>query len=276
MREVLVPQTIEELLPLIDNKNLRIAAGCSDIIPAIRGGKLNKKPMLSINRVEEIKNIYEKDNFVYIGSNVSLSEVIGNRVIKANFPILISAIETIGSPQIRNRATLGGNIQNASPSGDSILALMLLEASLLLRSLRGVREIKIQDFILGAGKTELNNDEFIEFIVINKENGCYKSYFEKIGLRSAMIIAVASMGVLYKTDNNVISDIKIAFGAVAPKVLRIRAAEEFLRGKAVDKENIARAGVIIGEAVSPIDDLRASMKYRREVCKNLIMRLIEL
>jgi len=274
--EVLVPKTVEELLPIIDNEKYRLAAGCTDIVPALRVQKLCKKPLISINKLEEIKSIFEKDEAIFIGSNVNLSTIIENTVIKTNFPLLVSALETIGSPQIRNRATIGGNLQNASPSGDSILALILLEASLVLRSSRGERSILVEDFIKGVGRTALEKDEFIEYIVISKTQSYYKAYFEKVGLRSAMIIAVASMGILYKLENRVISDIKVGFGAVAPKALRIKEVEEFLKGKELNKELLERAGEIIGGKVSPIDDLRASSQYRRKVCKNLILRLLEL
>jgi xanthine dehydrogenase FAD-binding subunit len=275
-KEVLVPKTVEELLPLINNETYRLAAGCTDIVPALKVQKLLRKPIISLNKMEEIKNIIEKDEAVFIGSNVSLSTIIENTIIKTNFPLLVSAVETIGSPQIRNRATLGGNLQNASPSGDSILALILLQASLELRSSRGERSILVEDFIKGVGRTDLEKDEFIEYIVIPKVQPGYKAYFEKVGLRSAMIIAVASMGILYKLENRVVSDIKVGFGAVAPKALRIKEVEEYLKGKELRKEVLERAGEIIGEKVSPIDDLRASAEYRRKVCKNLILRLFEL
>lgn len=275
MIETLIPKTIEELLPNIDNKNRRITAGCTDIIVALKNNKLKYKPAIDINNVKEIKRIYESDGKVYIGGNVNLSEIIESPLIKYDFKILADALETIGSPQIRNSATLAGNIQNASPSGDGILALILLEASLILKSMNGERKIEVKDFILGVGKTNLKNDEFIEYIVLDKKSSDYKAYFEKIGLRSAMVISVASMGLLYKIENYVISDIKIAFGAVAPKVIRVFEAEEYLKGKKIEEKYLEEAGEIMGKAICPIDDLRASAEYRKAVCKNLIFRLLE-
>lgn len=274
--EVIIPKSLQELLPNINNDERRIAAGCTDIMVAVNCGKLRPKPLLDINRIKEIKVIFEKENRVYIGANVNLSDVIDNDVIKFNYPILIETINTIGSPQIRNRATLGGNIANASPSGDSILALTLLNASLILRSLEGEREILIKDFIKGVGKTDIRKGEFIEYIVIDKNYCDYQSYFEKVGLRTAMVIAICSMGVIFKRDRDKITDIKIAFGAVAPKVIEIEEAEEFLKGKKIDKYNLSRAGEIIEKTVTPISDVRASGEYRKTVCKNLIMRLLEL
>lgn len=275
MTDALTPKNLSELLPLIDNENKRISAGCTDIMVALRVGKLKPKPLIDINGVEDIKRIFEKDNKVYIGSNVAISDIVENKIVRENFPILIKAIESIGSPQIRNRATLGGNIQNASPSGDSILALLLLEAELVLSSTEGERVVNLGSFIKGVGKTDIKNNEFIEYIVIDKKFRNSEYYFEKVGLRSAMVISIASMGVLYTIKDNKFIDVSIALGAVAPKVMRIAEVEEFLIGKEKNIDNLSTAGEMIYRAVSPIDDVRASAAYRRQVCKNLILRLLD-
>ncbi|MCM0650648.1 FAD binding domain-containing protein [Clostridium swellfunianum] len=275
MMEVFIPKTISELLPNIDNEKRRISAGCTDITVALRSNKYICKPTTDITEIAELKEILEKKDRIYIGCNVTLSEICENDLIKKDFKVLVDAVKTIGSPQIRNRATLAGNVQNASPSGDGTLALVLLEASIVLRSLRGAREVLVEDFILGAGKTDLKNDEFIEYIVLNKAYRDYSSYFEKVGLRGAMVISVASMGALINAEERVIKDIRLVFGAVAPKILRLKEAEEFLKGKKLEEKTLKEAGDIIGKSVTPIDDLRASAEYRRTVCRNLILRLWE-
>lgn len=272
--EPFVPKKVEELLPHIDNENKRLQAGCTDIMVGIKVGKLTKKPIIDINEIEEIKKIFEKDDKVYIGANVPISDIMENKIVNMNFPMLIDAIKTIGSIQIRNRATLAGNVQNASPSGDGTLALTAYDCTLILKSKNGEREVSIKDFIKGVGRTDLKNDEFIEYIVLDKKYSSYKGYFEKVGLRNSMIISVTSMAVIYKEKNNVVEDIKIVYGAVATKVLEIIKAEEYLIGKQLNKENLLKAGEIIEDTVTPIDDVRASLKYRKEVCKNLIMRLL--
>jgi xanthine dehydrogenase FAD-binding subunit len=276
MMEVMIPKTIEELLPNLDNQNRRITAGCTDIVVALRNNKLSYKPSIDITEIAELKKIFEKDDRIYIGGNVSLGQICGCELIMKAYKILVDAINTIGSPQIRNRATLAGNVQNASPSSDGTLALMLIDASIILRSIRGQRELTIDNFVLGVGKTDLKNDEFIEYIVLNKAYEGYISYFEKVGLRSAMAISIASMGALFKVEGACIKDIRIVYGAVAPRVLRLKEAEDYLKGKCLEEKALIEAGEIIGAAVSPIDDLRASAEYRTAVCKNLIMRLSEL
>jgi xanthine dehydrogenase small subunit len=274
--ESIIPKTINELLPEIDNEKVRITAGSTDIVVGLRNNKLTYKPCIDITEISELKNIFEKEDRIYIGGNVTLSEICESQLINKDFKVLVDAVKTIGSPQIRNRATLSGNVQNASPSGDGTLALILLNASLILRSMRGEREISVEDFILGVGKTDLKNDEFIEYILLNKDYNSYISYFEKVGLRGAMVISVASIGVLLKEENGIVQNIRIAFGAVAPKILRATAAEEFLKGKQLEEQVLADAGEIISQLVAPIDDLRASAEYRKAVCKNLILRLLEL
>jgi CO/xanthine dehydrogenase FAD-binding subunit len=276
MMEILIPKTIEELLPSIDNENRRITAGSTDTVVALRNNKLTCKSTIDITEITELKKIFEKDHRIYIGSNVPLSDIRYSELISKDYKILVDAIKTIGSTQIRNRATLAGNVQNASPSGDGILALLLLDASLILGSSRGQREISVEDFILGVGRTDLKNDEFIEYIVLDKKYNGFSSYFEKVGLRGAMVISVASMGVLFKEEAGVIKDIRIVYGAVGPTVLRLKEAEEYLKDKCLEEKALTEAGEIIRRTVSPIDDLRASADYRRAVCKNLIMRLLEL
>lgn len=276
MEQVIIAKSLGELLENLDNDKRRLIAGSTDVMVALRNGKLQPKPIIDINDVQEIKQIFEKENKVYIGSNVSLNNIIDNKLVDDNFKVLAKALKTVGSNQIRNRATLGGNIQNASPSSDGILALTLLDAGLILKSLRGERTIKICDFISGVGKTELKHDEFIEYIILDKKYSSHNSYFEKVGLRNAMVISVSSMGVLIKLNKNIIEDIRIAYGAVAPKVIRIQKAEQFLIGKELDKNNLIKVQDIIGESISPISDVRASSDYRLQVSKNLILRLLDI
>lgn len=273
--EPLVPQKLEELLPLIDNEKRRIAAGCTDIIVAVKAGKLNLMPIIDINNIEEINNIKVQDGVILIGGNVTLSNIIKNEIITRKVSILTKALKTIGSPQIRNRATLAGNICNASPSGDGILALTCLDAGLILRSESGQRMISIADFITGVGKKDLHNDEFIEYITIPDKYSEYESYYEKVGLRNSMVISICSMALMYKEQDEIVKDIRIAYGAVAPKTIRIIEAENYLKGKKINQENIKEASRIIEKSVMPIGDVRASAEYRKKVSKNLIFRILE-
>lgn len=274
--EAYIPHSIDELLQLIDNENCRIACGCTDIVVGVKAGKLAQKPIIDLNHIDEINRIYEDGKYVYIGANVTLNSILENKIVSLKFDLLAKAIKTIGSPQIRNMATLGGNIANASPSGDGILALTVLDAVLLLKSRKGERRVKISDFIKGVGKTDLKNDEFIEYIILEDKFNGYKSYFEKVGLRTSMIISVCSMALLYKISEDTIEDIKIGYGAVAPKVSEIYEAERILKGKKLKKDVLEDAASIIEKSICPIDDVRATAEYRKKVSGNLILRLLNM
>lgn len=276
MNDILAPRSVSELLPLIDNKNRRIVAGATDIMVALRVSKIKEMSMLDINKLDDIKKIFIKNNQIYIGSNVTLSEIIDNPIINAELPLLVKALKTIGSPQIRNRATLGGNISNASPSGDGTLASIALKGRVLLKSAKAERIISIKEFILGVGKTSLEADEFIEYIIFDKAYKCYKPYYEKIGLRHSMVISIASIAVLLKAEGNIISDIIICYGAVAPCIIEAKNCEKYLIGKELTKESILEAKKFVIMDINPISDLRASKEYRERVCENMLFRLMEL
>lgn len=274
--DVMVPRTLNELLPNIDNEKRRICAGCTDVMVALKVGKLKEKPMTSICRLNEIKRIFEKDGFTYVGSNVTMTEIMNHGDMKEKFPLLNEALDAVGSPQIRNRATLGGNICNASPAGDAVLALVLYDAELVLSSLDGDRIVKVKDFVKGPGRTELRRNEFLKYVRLRNEYEGFSCYFEKIGERNAVTISVASMGLLYNIQDGIVKHIRIAYGAVGPTVVRATAAEDFLVGREVNGKNLLEAAEIIGKCVSPIDDARGSAKYRTQTCRNMIMRLAEL
>lgn len=276
MSDILIPNSVSELLPLIDNKNRRLVAGATDIMVALKVSKIKEMPIIDLNKVGEIKKVFIKNNDIFIGSNVTLSEIINNNMIKVELPLLVQALKTIGSPQIRNRATLGGNIGNASPSGDGTLASFALKGRLLLKSARGEREVSIKDFIVGVGKNCLEADEFIEYIIFERAYKCYKPYFEKVGLRNSMVISIASLAMLLKTEDKIISDVVICYGAVAPSIREAKTCENYLIGKELTKENISEASVLVLKDISPITDVRASKEYRERVCENLLFRLTEL
>ncbi|NCU33278.1 MAG: xanthine dehydrogenase family protein subunit M, partial [Candidatus Moranbacteria bacterium] len=179
------------------------------------------------------------------------------------------------STQIRNRGTLAGNVVNASPAGDGILALYLLDAVLeIVKKDNSHKNIRIIDFIKGPGRTSLTVGEFVRSIKIPYMGRNYRSVFRKIGQRKAMAISIASMGLLIEKKGKMISDVKIAFGSVAPTVLRITEMEQEAFGRELNTETAEMFSEIVYRSVTPIDDVRASADYRRKVCRNLVKELI--
>ena len=240
-----------------------------------RIGKIDESSdFISLDKIKDLNSITEEKDGIRIFCRATHSDILDSLVIKNNFPILIDAVSEIGSTQIRNRGSLVGNVVNASPAGDGILALFLLDAILEIVNSEGdVKNIKVEDFITGPGKTMLQSNEYVRSVKIPFLNREYHQMFRKIGQRKAMAISIASMGLLIETRGDKISDLRIAFGSVAPKVLRLYKAEKEAFGRNLDLNTVRYLSNIVFEEVSPIDDIRSSAEYRRKVCRNLVLEL---
>jgi len=184
----------------------------------------------------------------------------------------VEAVKTIGSPQIRNRGTIGGNICNASPAGDSIPALVVSEARFVVKSLDNERIIDIKDFFVGPGKTSLKQDEILYKIIIPEWKENEIGFFNKLGQRNAMSISIASVAVkLEREKDNKFKKAFVSFGAVSPVVNRATKCENLLTERELDsKDYIFEAANCALDEVNPITDVRATREYRREVSKYLL------
>ena len=269
--EVLVPKSISELWDMLEIDGAKIIAGGTDLMVRVRSGIIKPRILVDITRIPDF-HVYRRDgDKIFLGSTLTHAEL-----LEKGLPsIFLEAISTIGSPQIRNMGTIGGNVCNASPAGDGILPLYLYDANVVLLSKNGERRVHIEDFIKGPGKVELKDQEIVygfEFLDKYKD---YKYIFRKIGKRVAMTISIVSMGLIFKLKDGIINDIKIAFGAVYPTVLRMRKLEKYLIGKPIEDPVLSEAREIIMKEVSPIDDIRATAIYRRKVAGNIIFLLKE-
>lgn len=268
------PKNIAELQnKILDYKSQKVVfvAGCTDLF--LKTEKLkNADIIINLSEISELNKIFSNENYVYIGSVISMNKIIQNQKIIKNFPILIQALRTIGSVQIRNRATLGGNLANASPAGDSIPPLMVLEAEILAQNLfdDSSKKIPIIKFFLEPGKTLLKDDEFIQHIeipILKEKNISY--YFRKVGQRDSLTISKTSLAGICKY-NGKLKWIKLAAGSIAPTVLRLSETEKFLLNKKINNSNIEKAKSILKSEISPISDIRSNIKYRKEVTANLL------
>ncbi|MFW6049447.1 MAG: FAD binding domain-containing protein, partial [Candidatus Bipolaricaulota bacterium] len=167
------------------------------------------------------------------------------------------------------------NVCNASPSADTLIPLYLYNAKVNLVNRYGRRTLPISEFIMGPGSTELTRGEYLEGVTVSKLNGEYEQVFEKVGRRSALDISVASMGYLLRQEDGVVGDFRLAYGAVAPTVLRMTKAEERLVGDELTREAVEDCKELVEEAVSPISDIRGSAEYREKVSVRLLERLLE-
>ncbi len=239
-------------------------AGGTDVMVGINFGRLRPSLLLDLTRVAELRRWDPDDGAVRLGAGVSYARVItelGDRL-----PGLAMAARTIGSPQIRNRGTVGGNLATASPAGDAHPALLAADAEVEVASVRGTRRIPVADFYTGVKRSALADDELIAAVRIVPPTG--PQQYSKIGTRNAMVIAVAAFGLALHPDRRAVGT---GIGSAAPTPRRAPAAEEFLAGELdglwdsraeLPAATASRFGELVAGAAAPIDDVRGTARYR--------------
>ncbi len=274
--------TIEEAIQYLDefDKDIKIIAAGTDLVVRLKQNMVKEKHILDISRIRELKGIYREDGKIHILPLTTHSEILESEEVKKYATVLREACSTIGSPQIRNRGTLGGNVANASPAGDSISALFAEEAKLKLLSSEGERVISIEDFFTGPGKTVLKTNEMLVDIFMPEMTEKEIGFFKKLGQRNALAIAVVNVSVKLGRgeEKNKMDKAVVAFGAVAPTVVRGERVEKALISESLDSpEKLRYIAQLAWREVSPISDVRASLKYRQDMSINLLYEgLLEL
>lgn len=277
MVEAFIPKNLQECLQIIAEKDCVIVAGGTDMLIQNRshtGLSIGfKKPVVYVSNLMELKKIEVDKEYVYIGATCSLEEIMENEDTPQ---LLKETILEMASPAIRHTATLAGNIGNASPAGDSLVSLYLLDTKLEIASLEKRRTVFLQDFITGVRKIELKKNEMITKIIIPKSQFT-RSYFRKVGPRLSDAISKLSFAGAYILDGDIVKDIRLAFGAVNIHVIRIRKIEQGLIGKTIDevKESIDSIISAYEPYIKPIDDQRSNKVYRMNVCKNLLREFVD-
>ncbi|NLJ57928.1 MAG: xanthine dehydrogenase family protein subunit M [Tissierellia bacterium] len=275
------PDSFGKLFEILEDNSIemKFLAGGSDFVPRLslereKIHKENQKDSMIINLSDlGLNYIVENDTEVIIGATTTFAEIEKNDIIKGEFPALIKAINEIAGFSVRNIATIGGNIMNASPAADSVPVLMVLEAEFVLRGPDGSRNIEAKEFFTGPGKTVAKENEVLTHIIIRKNKG--KSAFNKLGRRKAETLSVVNAAAYVEKENNICKAVRVAIGSVAPTVLRCEEVEELLLGKELTEENIRVASEKVVDAISPIDDIRASAWYRKKVAPVIVRRAIE-
>ena len=254
------------------------SAGGTDLLVQLRAGRRPEPEVLiGLKRVPELREITVCEAEVAIGAAATQAEIVSRLAAGSELPLLVAALGHIGSPQIRNMGTLGGNLVTASPAGDSLPALYLYDAEVELWRPDGKRRIKVAEFITGPGRTGLAAGEIVGRILLPRAFRWSGHYFEKVGLRRALAIAVVSLAALWRLDGEGrVAEMRLAWGSLGPTIVRLPEVEDFLLGKPLSRESLAAAGVLVRERVRPIDDIRASAAYRREVAARLLLRLAQI
>ena len=269
------PESVESASKLlIDNPNAIILAGGTDLVVKFRNGMLPQiTDFVDITGLP-FNKIEQKNDHLIIGSGCTMTEVINNPEVKKYFPTLVKAASTVGALQIRNAATIGGNTGNASPAGDTIPALFSLEAKIVATNGQSQREIAIEEFFTGPGKTSLERGEIVEAFKLPLRET--KGAFIKLGERQAHAISKINMAVS-KWNSQGNTEYRVAMGSVAPTVIRCPELEKHLQASnfPLSDENLEKAIELACEAAKPIDDVRSTREYRKKMAGVLIKKALE-
>jgi CO/xanthine dehydrogenase FAD-binding subunit len=257
---------------------LTIIAGATDLYPAraARQAWLQAFPrnFLDITALPELRGMSEDDGGLRIGAATSFTEI-AEAPLPAAFDALKQAAAQIGGRQIQNRATIAGNIVNASPAADSVPPLMALDASVEIASLAGTRSVPLTSFIRGNRRTVLAKTELVTAIRVPAHRPSARSVFLKLGSRSHLVISIASVALLANPDpDGTVADMRIAVGACSEVPMRLTALEAELRGQRMNMRLLDRVTAAVLSVLSPIDDVRASAAYRGEAARILVKRAV--
>ena len=242
----------------------------------LRRKRIAPAHLIGIDRVNELDGIRADKKEVVVGSLVTASEIADNRTLRRQFSVLVEAAEEIGSPPIRNRATIGGNLVTARPAGDLLPPLMVLDAKVKLVGHGGSRELPVDRFITGPGKTRIKADEVLTKVVMPRPDPATGGAYIKFGARSSCEISIVSVAAFVSLTpaGRRIKSAKIVLGAVAPKPIRCPRAEDLLVGAAPGEDAFAAAGSAAARASRPISDHRGSARYRRQMVEVLTRRAL--
>ncbi len=273
------PDTIDEAIRLLSKEkdHARIIAGATDLILEMENGiRPNVRVLIDLTRIPGLDRVVCTDEgFIHLGPLVTHNHCAGSPIIQASAFALAKACWEVGAPQIRNRGTVAGNLITASPANDSITPLMALKAQVTLRSINSERVVPLKDFYVGVRKTVMREDEVLVGIDFPLPSQGTMSTFSKLALRRAQAISVINLAVVLKMDGEVVEEATITLGAVAPTVIHAPEVEAFLKGKTLTPDVIEQAGHLTADAARPIDDLRGSAFYRKEMVRVCAQRALQ-
>ncbi len=267
------PTTVDEARDLLTgNPGSRVFAGATDLIPQIRAGRPEPSVLVDLKRIDQLVSITESDGRWTVGAATPTSALTGNDAFTAAFPGLSEASGLIGSDQIQNRSSWGGNLCNASPAADSVPALVANDARAVIATGDGTRTVPVEEIVTGPGQTSLADGEFVvEFEVDAPPAATADAYLRMIP-RTEMDIAVAGAAVRLTMDGDTCTAASVVLGAVAPTVIRVPEAEAALVGSTLDDDTLAAVAAAASAACDPIDDKRGTVEYRRQVAGVLAKR----
>jgi CO/xanthine dehydrogenase FAD-binding subunit len=270
--ELAASGTLQKVLALFADEPgtwLPIAGG-TDVMVLYAAGKLPARKLVNIGDLRELRRIEVTFSEVRIGAGCTYTDLRQHSVIANEFPLLARAAAWTGGIANQNRGTLGGNIANASPAGDSLPVLLVYDVDLILVSVRGERRIPYRTFHTGYRKTLLAPDELIHSICISRNLKGYISHAKKVGARDAQAISKVFLAAMARISNATIEDVRLAAGSVGPIPIRLIGTELALAGRAIDKPSLDTASKVMAQEIQPINDMRSTAGYRSVVLHNLL------
>jgi CO/xanthine dehydrogenase FAD-binding subunit len=271
------PRSLDDALRILDEKRdkIRIIAGGSDMILQLKDGVVQSEELLNIRALErELRYVRMNDGEVHVGALATYSDIANSPLTQKHAPVLVEASRTVGAIQLQNTATIGGNLGNASPAADGVPPLYALDAKVVLASVRGRREVPVEEFFVGYRKKNVEPGELIEEVHFRAMRvPPESSVYMKLGLREANAISIVDAAIWASIEEKTwkVIDSRIALGAVAPTIVRARKAEAILRESSLDQEEaLWGAAEAASDEAKPIDDLRGSAVYRRDMIAAMI------
>ncbi len=252
-------------------QNARIMAGGTDLLVGLRKDTIDVELVIGISRLETLKAITPlRKGGLRIGAAATMSQIAANAAISQDYRALAEAAMTVGSVQIRNRATLAGNICNASPAADTVPPLLIFDACLNLVSLKGRRRLRIEEFLVGPGTTNLRRGEMVESIDLPPFEPSGSSCYLKLGRTRGVDLSLVGVAICLTGRK----EVRAAFASVGPTVIRVYEIEEVLSGNAWTEEVLKQAVEAIERRINPISDVRSSSDYRRAMAGALFRRAL--
>lgn len=273
------PKSLEEATEILRGGNVTVLAGGTDLMPQSQAGRLQFQPVLmNVRHVPELNGIAEQGTAVRIGALVTVTELLESALVRERLNLLWQACDHFASDQIRNAATIGGNLCNASPAGDTLVPLLALDATVVLASKPNgtlqSRRVPLAQFLLGPGRTCRTSAELLAAVEVPLPPAGFTGVFYKHGSRPGLDISTISIAVGARRDGGKLRDVRVAFGSVAPTPIRAPRTEAALEGRPPDAGTLEAASQVALQEVRPISDLRGSDWYRRELIHNMLKRAL--
>jgi len=270
--------SIQEAIHLLkENPEAHLIAGGTDVLVKLHKGKGDFDHLIDIHGIAELDFISQKnDGDLVIGPLSCFTHVAESALIRKHIPVLAEAILTIGGPQVRNMATIGGNLCNGVPSADSATPLIALNAVVTIAGQDGSRQLPLEDFFLGPSRVALEHHEIMTAITVSRDNYAgYSGHFFKYAMRDAMDIATIGCSAVCRVEDEVLTDLRLAYGVAAPVPIRCKDTEDKIRGRKVSTQLLNDIAEAVVDDVSPRTSWRAAKEFRLQIIATLAHRVVK-